>query len=273
MKARPVVHVIQGAVLLVVGVVLLFTPLYEWGWIITPLSAAFLIYGIVRMAMSLGAPSAPGAPGAPGVRPPALPPPLPPPLPTDRHDTLRSLIGLFLAGTLIASLASCGQDGAGSGGYVRDLSNAHIVRNSEFGFSIAVPADWQVDERPPVPRGSRVFRPLIEAVSPSNVRAVLQIRVGPKVPPEATSEAIAREMAQGIQSQNRSARVTYGTGRVSGQDVCWTDTVLPGENWRHRAYWLIVRGTVFEVAVSSLDSGFSKVEPLLTQIVESMQFD
>jgi uncharacterized membrane protein len=45
---NPIVHVVQGGGGLLLGVVLLFTPFYEWGIIITAASAIFFLYGLAK---------------------------------------------------------------------------------------------------------------------------------------------------------------------------------------------------------------------------------
>ena len=45
---NPLVHVVQGTGGVFLGIILLFTPWYQWGMIITPLSAIFFLFGLSR---------------------------------------------------------------------------------------------------------------------------------------------------------------------------------------------------------------------------------
>lgn len=45
----PRTHIVQGSVLLVIGLILLLTPLYEWGLLIAVPSFAYLVYGLIQL--------------------------------------------------------------------------------------------------------------------------------------------------------------------------------------------------------------------------------
>ncbi len=55
------IHLIQGGVGMIVGVVLVFTPLYEWGIIVAVAAFAFFCYGLVK-AVTSGGPGWPSKP-------------------------------------------------------------------------------------------------------------------------------------------------------------------------------------------------------------------
>jgi hypothetical protein len=46
----PRTHIVQGAVLLVTGLILLLTPAFEWGLLISVPSFGYLVYGLIQLA-------------------------------------------------------------------------------------------------------------------------------------------------------------------------------------------------------------------------------